>query len=164
MNADMNSLLEFYTMACNIDLTIEEHATLAGSLANGGLQPSTGERCFQNPDAVKNVLSHMQASGMSTFSGEWAFRVCLPAKSGYSGITIMIVPNILGIAVYSPPLSHHANSQKGTWFLESLANEFNYHDPDVIYGDGLLKMKEYGEKAQVLTNTWSKRDVWKVSY
>ena len=101
-NDDIKSLIEFYTMVCNIELTVEEIAIFASTLANGGIQPETHLRCFTNPVAVKNTLSHMLSCGMNTYSGEWAFRVGLPAKSGYSGVTIMVVPNICGVAVYSP--------------------------------------------------------------
>ena len=89
-------------MVCNIELSLEDLARLAGTLANGGIQPETGLRCFRNSESVKNTLSDMLSCGMNTYSGEWAFRVGLPAKSGYSGVTILVVPNICGIAVYSP--------------------------------------------------------------
>lgn len=112
-DADVEALIEFYTQICNVELTIEDIGVIAGTLANGGLQPETGHRCFNNPDTVKNTLSHMISCGMNTYSGEWAFNMSLPAKSGYAGVTIMVVPNVCGVAVYHPDLDKHRNSVKG---------------------------------------------------
>lgn len=61
---------------------------------------------------------------MNTYSGEWAFTNGLPAKSGFSGVTIMVVPNKMGVAVWCPPLDKHGNSSKGTIFLEKFVKEF----------------------------------------
>jgi glutaminase len=137
-DADISAIIEFYTMVCNIELTLEDIAVLAGTLANGGIQPETGLRCFNNPDSVKNTLSHMISCGMNTYSGEWAFNISLPAKTGYSGATIMIVPNVCGVAVYHPVLDKHRNSEKGKSFLNRFVYEFNYNNIDVVYGKGLL--------------------------
>ena len=76
----------------------------------------------------------MSASGMKTYSGEWNFKIGLPAKSGVSGITIMIIPNVMGIAVWSPLLDKHYNSTKGDIFLEKFAQEFNYNTIKYTYG------------------------------
>jgi glutaminase len=89
----IKSLIEFYTMACSIELSVIDLARIAGTLANGGINPETSIRCFKNQSTVKNALSHMLSCGMNTYSGEWSFQVGLPAKSGYSGVTMMVVPN-----------------------------------------------------------------------
>jgi len=112
---DIEALIEFYTMICNIELDLEDCARMASTLAKGGIQPESEVRVFC-PENVKNALSLMLTSGMNMYSGEWAYRVGLPAKSGYSGIIMMVVPNVCGIAVYSP-LVHHANSLKGKELL-----------------------------------------------
>ena len=51
----------------------------------------------------------------------------------------MVVPNVMGVAVLSPPLDQHFNSMKGVEFLNKFANHFHYNDSDVIYGYGLLR-------------------------
>ena len=57
---------------------------MAATLANGGVCPITGESVFSNDD-VKSSLSCMLAAGMNDYSGQWAYRIGLPAKSGISG-------------------------------------------------------------------------------
>lgn len=88
---------------------------------------------------------------MNTYSGKWAFNVGLPAKSSVSGVTIMVIPNTMGIAVYSPLLDKYYNSHKATKFLTEFVKEFGYDDLDHIYGAGimskmLLKQKLSGEE------------------
>lgn len=86
---------------------------MAASLANGGICPITEDRVFEDPNAIKGVLSQMLSCGMNTFSGKWAFKTGMPAKSAVSGMTIMVIPNTMGVAVYSPKLSTNYNSTKG---------------------------------------------------
>ena len=47
----------------------------------GGVCPTTQASCI-TPDAVRNTLSLMYSCGMYDYSGEWAFEVGLPGKSG----------------------------------------------------------------------------------
>jgi len=56
------------------------------------------------------------------------FKVGIPAKSGVSGVIMIVIPNLCGIAIYSPPLDHIGNSYRGTRLAESLIKEFNLHN------------------------------------
>ena len=62
----------------------------------------------------------MQAAGMNDWSGQWAYRVGLPAKSGISGGLMIVVPNVMGIAIYSPLIDNSFNS--GEIFVAGLGN------------------------------------------
>ena len=68
---------------------------IAATLANGGICPLTNERIFSN-DIVKNALSLMSSCGMYDYSGEWAYTIGIPAKSGVSGIIMGIIPKCNG--------------------------------------------------------------------
>lgn len=76
---------------------------------------------------------------MNTFSGKWAFDVGLPAKSSTMGMTILVIPNLMGIAVWCPKLNKEGNSIKGQEFLRSLIDTFGFNDIDHVYGAGLMK-------------------------
>ena len=54
-------------------------------------------------------------------------QVGLPAKSGVSGVIIVVVPNVVGFALWSPPLDHVENSARGVMFCEELVKVFNFH-------------------------------------
>jgi glutaminase len=60
----------------------------------------------------------MLTCGHYDASGEFAYRIGLPGKSGVGGGIVAIVPNVMSIAVYSPTLNHHGNSLMGTKALE----------------------------------------------
>jgi glutaminase len=76
----------------------------------------------------------MYSCGMYDSSGEWAFRVGLPAKSGVSGIVLVVVPNVMGLAIWSPRLDAHGNSVRGVEVCERLVAEFNFHNYDNLVG------------------------------
>ena len=92
---------------------------------------------------MKNVLSLMYSCGMYNYSGQFAFQVSLqlqarldnhlllqvglPAKSGVSGIVLVVVPNVVGFAVWSPSLDSIGNSVRGVMFAEELVKVYNFH-------------------------------------
>ena len=67
---------------------------------------------------------------MYDYSGQFAFKVGLPAKSGVSGAILLVVPNVMGILIYSPPLDEHGNSYKGLRYCDRLLEKFNFHQFD----------------------------------
>jgi len=95
-------------------------ASIAGSLANGGVCPPTDERVF-GAQTVKNCLSMMFSCGMYDYSGEFAFTVGLPARSSVSGI---------GIAVWSPQLDACGNSVRSVEFLKRVVDRFCFQNYD----------------------------------
>lgn len=132
---DLIETLEFYFQSCSIELTSDAMASVAATLAGGGVCPMTGERILQ-PSTVQMCLSLMSSCGMYDFSGEWAFRVGLPAKSGVSGAIWVVVPNVLGLCIWSPRLDRFGNSVRGIAFCEELIRTFNFHNYDNLVGSG----------------------------
>ena len=107
-------------------MTAESQSVIAATLANGGKCPMTGENVLKE-DAVRNVLSLMSSCGLYNYCGDFAFDVGLPAKSGVSGALLLVVPDIMGICCWSPPLDEMGNSVRGIRFSEELVKIFNLH-------------------------------------
>ena len=128
---DLYEVLEFYFQCCSIEITAESMSVVAATLANAGICPLTGIRIF-DPNTVKNCLSLMYSCGMYDFSGEFAFSVGLPAKSGVSGALMVVVPNVMGICTWSPRLDHLGNSVRGIAFCKELVKKFNFHNYDSL--------------------------------
>lgn len=125
--------LEFYFQCCSLEMTADTLAVVAATLANGGLCPLTGEQVLEQ-ETVQSCLSLMLSCGMYDYSGEWAFRVGLPAKSGVSGVVLTVVPNVMGVCTWSPRLDAQGNSVRGIDFCQRLVNRFNFH---VYHGLGV---------------------------
>lgn len=69
----------------------------------------------------------MYTCGMYNFAGEWAYKVGLPAKSGVCGGIIAVVPNQIGIGVFSPLLDSRGNSVRGVKVCEELSQQYGLH-------------------------------------
>jgi glutaminase len=136
--ADLEDILEFYMQCCSIEVNAEMMSVIAATLANGGICPVTGERVLQT-ETARNCLSQMSGCGMYDYSGEFAFTIGLPAKSGVSGAIMVVVPNVLGFCVWSPRLDELGNSIRGVEFCRQLTTRFNFHSYDDLTGSSQKK-------------------------
>jgi len=78
---------------------------------------------------------------MYDYSGEFAFSIGLPAKSGVSGALMVVVPQVMGICVWSPRLDPLGNSVRGIEFSRQLVSSYNFH----AY-DGLIDNANSGKR------------------
>ena len=123
---EMNENLNLYFQQCSTTITCEMGSIISATLANGGICPTTNEKVFSE-NSVKDCLTLMYGCGMYDYSGEFAFEIGLPAKSGVSGCILLVVPNMMGICIWSPPLDDQGNSFKGIEFCKQLNQELNLH-------------------------------------
>lgn len=130
---DVQDVLELYFQCCSIEINAEQMALAASTLSNAGINPLTGKRIYET-QTVRNCLSVMYSCGMYDYSGEFAFQIGLPAKSGVSGALMVVVPNLMGICIYSPRLDEYGNTNRGVAFCKKLVERFKLH----IY-DGLVQ-------------------------
>lgn len=117
---DVESVLDCYFRACSVSATIVDLAKIAAVFAFGGVDPSTGERLFEK-EYARHVNAVLMTCGMYDGSGEFALNVGVPAKSGVGGGIMAIVPNRMGIGIYSPALDRKGNSIAGIKALEQLS-------------------------------------------
>lgn len=127
--ANLRECMDFYFQCCSMEGNCDCMAVMAATLANGGICPITDEKVLK-PDSVRDVLSLMHSCGMYDYSGQFAFKVGLPAKSGVCGGMLVVIPNVMGICTWSPPLDSLGNSCRGVQFCEELVREFNFHRYD----------------------------------
>jgi glutaminase len=129
-NTDLKEVLEFYFMLCSIEVDAETMSTIAATLANDGVCPLTGDRVF-NARTVRNTLSLMSSCGMYDYSGEFAFQMGFPCKSGVGGSLVIVVPGVTGICTWSPSLDRLGNSVRGQDFCRALVERYAVHRLDV---------------------------------
>ena len=122
INEDAEEVLDCYFRACSIKVTSVDLARIAFVLANKGMDPITGEKLFEKKHA-KYINAVLMTCGMYDGSGEFAITVGVPAKSGVGGGIMAIVPNRMGIGIYSPALDSKGNSCAGIKALELLSRE-----------------------------------------
>lgn len=130
--------LDLYTRQCSLGVTANQLSIAASTLANRGINPITKNRVCSQPDAAK-VTSLMATVGFYETTGDWLYQSGLPAKSGVGGGIMGVLPGIMGIATFSPPLDNHGNSIRGAraikYIMESLnLNIFN-NIPTTIVDD-----------------------------
>ena len=130
-HTDLEETLDLYFRTCSLSINCRQMAMVAATLAAGGVNPITNRRIFR-PLTVQACLSLMSSCGMYDYSGEWAFRVGLPAKSGVSGVVMVVVPNVMGICLWSPRLDGCGNSVRGVRFCKELVDRFSLHAFDSI--------------------------------
>ncbi|KAK8380414.1 hypothetical protein O3P69_016770 [Scylla paramamosain] len=152
-NHKLHESLDFYFQLCSLEITAESGAVMAATLANGGLNPLTGDPVL-TVDAVRNTLTLMHSCGMYNYSGQFAFHVGLPAKSGVSGCVLLVIPNTMGICLWSPPLDANGNSCRGVQFCMEMVSRFNFHNFDNLRGFNQPKQDprtaKIESKAQIL--------------
>ena len=117
---DVLPVLNNYFHACSITMSCVELAKTFSYLANKGRSVISGEQII-TPTQSKQVNALLATCGLYDGSGEFAYRVGMPGKSGVGGGIIAIVPGEMTIAVWSPELDKSGNSLAGTKALELLA-------------------------------------------
>lgn len=112
-----DAVLDLYFNLCSIELSCKEVSKVFLFLANNGKTLHDNNQILATGKS-KRINALMQTCGFYDESGEFAFKVGLPGKSGVGGGIIAIHPNKYAIAVWSPKLNEKGNSYKGMKFLE----------------------------------------------
>lgn len=111
--------LRTYFHQCSVAMSCAQLSRAGLYLANSGINPLTEAQVVADI-RVRRINAIMMTCGHYDGSGDFAFKVGLPGKSGVGGGILAIVPNKASIAVWSPGLDLNGNSKLGTMALEIL--------------------------------------------
>jgi glutaminase len=117
---DPDEATDVYTRQCSLDVTAHDLAVMAATLADGGVNPMTGERVVV-AGVCRRVLAVMATAGLYELSGDWLYEIGMPGKSGVSGGIVTVSPGKGGLATFSPPLDAAGNSVRGQLVTKYLA-------------------------------------------
>jgi glutaminase len=118
--ADVETSVDIYTKQCSTMVTSKDLALMAATLANKGTNPRTNEKLVKKAN-LEYILKHMSIAGLYDETPKWMKEVGYPAKSGVSGLLMIVVPGIMGIGIASPPLNKFGNSVKGIKTAKKIA-------------------------------------------
>lgn len=114
---DVETLIDVYCHQCAIAMSCTDLARSFLFLANHGINPLNNEPILTVSQS-KRLGALMLTCGFYDESGDFAFRVGLPGKSGVGGGIVAYMPSNLAIAVWNPELNRHGNSIMGIETLE----------------------------------------------
>jgi glutaminase len=126
LRGDVEETLNVYFALCSLAGGVEQAAHLPAVLANGGLEPGSGERLLSHA-TVAIVVSLMATCGMYNESGNYLVATGMPAKSGVSGVITAVTPGVAGIAVCNPRLNDQGGSVRGHLILRHLSRHLGWH-------------------------------------
>lgn len=109
---DPLAVVDLYTRQCALRVTATDLAVMGATLADGGVNPLTGQRVV-SAGVCRDTLAILAANGAYERSGEWLFEIGLPGKSGVAGGLVTVAPGKAGIGTFSPPLDAAGNSVRG---------------------------------------------------
>lgn len=125
LHCEVDEVMRVYVRQCAIALSCRQLALAGRSLmseSRNSSSPADDEQVLR----ARRIASLMLTCGQYDGSGDFAFRVGLPAKSGIGGGILAIVPDVASIAVWSPGLDKNGNSLLGTLALERLSKAMDW--------------------------------------
>ena len=117
--------LGVYFHHCAIAMSCRQLAMAGRFLAHSGREPTTGLSVIP-PERARRINAIMLTCGHYDGSGEFAYRVGLPGKSGVGGGILAIAPGKASIAVWAPGLDDAGNSHLGRIALETLTKRMGW--------------------------------------
>ena len=128
---DPDMSLDLYTRQCSMGITADQLSVCAATIANAGLNPDTKKQVFDKELAPK-ITSLIATVGFYQHTGDWLSTSGVPAKTGVGGGVLGVMPGIMGIAAFAPPLDEAGNSVKAQLAIKYIMiklgmNFFNGH-------------------------------------
>lgn len=117
LDNDVNEVVDVYFKHCSLEMNTIMLSRAMLYLVNHGNDPIS-DKNYITPAQAKRINALMLTCGHYDASGDFAYNVGLPGKSGVGGGIVAIVPTVMGISVWSPGLNAQGNSLVGTKALE----------------------------------------------
>jgi glutaminase len=118
--SDPGDAVDLYTRQCSLQVNARDLAVMGATLADGGVNPVTGERVI-DAAVCHYTLAVMLTAGLYETSGDWLYDVGLPAKSGIGGGIVTVSPGKAGMGTFAPRLDAAGNSVKGSFVARFLS-------------------------------------------
>ena len=121
--------VDLYTRMCSLAVSARDLATMGACYATGGINPLSTKRVVRREN-IHEILADMVMEGLYTGSGSWLYANGLPAKSGVGGGLVCVVPGVMALAAFSPPLDEAGNSVRGRLALTEVISALHLNPLD----------------------------------
>lgn len=149
MNGSIDDHLDLYFQHSTALVNSRDVAMIGATLANGGINPVTGEQAIA-AEYVQDVTSVIMTCGMYERSGEWMRRVGMPSQTSSSGALMAVVPQKLGLGIFSPYVDSWGNSVRAMRVCEAIADDHHLHLFDIYERN--QEMMKYIEQVNKITD------------
>lgn len=126
LSDNLQDTLKLYFHLQAILVNTNDLAMMAATLGNGGVNPITGQVAIEKA-YVQDLIGLMTTCGLGQETQQWFYRVGIPTQSSLGGGTIAVVPNQLGMAVFSPLIDQKGNSIRGLDVTRMISKDFGLH-------------------------------------
>ena len=131
---DPDMSLDLYTRQCSLGITAQQLAISSATIANNGLNPVTNKVVFE-PELSPKIVSLISSVGFYEHTGDWLYSSGIPAKSGVGGGVMGVLPGVMGISAFAPPLDESGNSVKAQLTIKYIMNQLKLN---VFNGDSVV--------------------------
>lgn len=119
---DPDMSLDLYTRQCSLGITAQQLSVTAGTVANGGVNPVTKKPVF-DVELASKITSMIASVGFYEHTGDWMYTSGIPAKTGVGGGVMGLLPGVMGISAFAPPLDGSGNSVKAQSAIKFIMNK-----------------------------------------
>lgn len=119
---DPSMSLDLYTRQCSLGITAKQLSVCAATIANNGLNPISKTQVFDKELSPK-ITSLIATVGFYEHTGDWMYTSGIPAKTGVGGGVMGIMPGVMGISAFAPPLDGSGNSVKAQLAIKYIMNK-----------------------------------------
>lgn len=119
---DPDMSLDLYTRQCSLGVTAEMLSVAAGTIANHGVNPVTNKQVFET-ELTPKITSMIASVGFYEHTGDWMYTSGIPAKTGVGGGVMGVLPSVMGISAFAPPLDGSGNSVKAQLAIKFIMNK-----------------------------------------